>query len=145
MTQATGKMMLGFTNDTRNDARYVELIQEFLPRPILTEQDLQATQVRIDYLLDQEELTIEEQDYLNVLGSLVRDYEAINHSFTKVDPIELLHALLEESEQQPRDLLPIFGQESILAEIRQRQRELTIAQVKQLADFFQISPSAFLG
>ena len=33
----------------------------------------------IDSLIDRENLTSDEQDYLNVLGSLVRDYEDLYH------------------------------------------------------------------
>ena len=33
----------------------------------------------IDSLIDRENLTLDEQDYLNVLGSLVRDYEDLYH------------------------------------------------------------------
>ncbi|WP_235111312.1 hypothetical protein [Acaryochloris sp. 'Moss Beach'] len=71
-TKASGNMILG-TNDA---ASYENLVQEFIPRPIHTDQQLQAVQTRIDTLIDLErELTPDETDYLDLLGTLVWEYE----------------------------------------------------------------------
>ena len=77
MTQITGKTTLGSPNLNA----YLELLQTFPPRPITSEEDYQATQKVIDQLIDQGSLTTEEQDYLNVLGCLIRDYEDLYHPF----------------------------------------------------------------
>lgn len=68
MTQTTGKKTLGIANDHQ----YLELLKSFPPRPITSEDDLIKTQKMIDHLIDQGELTPDIQDYLNVLGSLIR-------------------------------------------------------------------------
>jgi HTH-type transcriptional regulator/antitoxin HigA len=77
MTQTIGKTTTGLFNSNA----YLELLQAFPPRPITSEEDYQATQAVIDQLIDQGNLTQDEQDYLNVLGSLIRDYEDLYHSF----------------------------------------------------------------
>jgi len=59
--------------------RYLQLLIKFPPRPIKSGEDFDKVQAVIDGLIDKENLTIEEQDYLNVLGSLVRDYEDLYH------------------------------------------------------------------
>ena len=48
---------------------------KFPPRPILSEEDFEATQAQIDTLVDKREITQDERDYLEVLGILVCDYE----------------------------------------------------------------------
>ena len=58
-----------------SSATYIELLQKFPPRPILTHEDFVATQSAIDALLDQPNLTVDEQTYLNLLGTLVYEYE----------------------------------------------------------------------
>ena len=141
MTQTTGKKTLGIDNNNQ----YLELLKSFPPRPITSEDDLIKTQNIIDSLIDQGELTQDEQDYLNVLGSLVRDYEELNHPIPKQDSVELLKALLEESNLQPQNLQAIFKNELEVFNILNRNTELTISQVKNLANFFKISPKAFLG
>lgn len=141
MTQTTGKKTLGIANEHQ----YIELLQSFSPRPITSEDDLIKTQNIIDHLIDQGELTPDEQDYLNVLASLVRDYEELNYPMLKQDSVELLKALLDESNLQPQDLQAIFKNALNVFDILNRNTELTISQVKKLANFFRISPEAFLG
>ena len=77
MTQTTGKTTLG----SPNHQAYLKLLQTFPPRPIASVEDYQATQKVIDQLIDQGSLTTEEQDYLNVLGCLIRDYEDLYFPF----------------------------------------------------------------
>lgn len=141
MTQTTGKKTLGIDNDNQ----YLELLKSFPPRPITSEDDLIKTQNIIDFLIDQGELTPDEQDYLNVLGSLIRNYEELNHPMPKQDAVEVFKALLEESNLQAQDLRAIFQNESDVLKILNRSQELTISQAKSLANFFKISPDAFLG
>ena len=54
---------------------YSELLQTFPPRPIKSEEGFLATQQVIDSLIDRAPLTPDEEDYLNLLGTLVYEYE----------------------------------------------------------------------
>lgn len=141
MVQATGKMTLGLPSNLN----YLELLQTFPPRPIANEDDFNKTQTIIDTLIDKDELTPDEQDYLSVLGSLIRDYEDINLTLPKLNPVELIQALLDDAGLQIQDLIFIFDNEITLSKILTNQQELTLSQIKKLAQFFKISPAAFLG
>lgn len=66
-------------NGLVTDDQYLKLLRKFPPRPIKSEEDFEQVQTVIDNLIDKEDLTSNEQDYLNVLGSLVRDYEDLYH------------------------------------------------------------------
>ncbi len=70
------------------DDRYLNLLITFPPRPIKLEEDFARIQAVIDNLVDQENLTLDEQDYLNVLGSLVRDYEDLHQNYIKENRID---------------------------------------------------------
>jgi HTH-type transcriptional regulator/antitoxin HigA len=122
---------------------YIELITTFPPRPITNEAELIATQNQINSILDKGKLTQDERDYLKVLGTLVYDYEDKNEPMPTLNGIELLKALLEESNLQPKDLVSICQSESIVLDIINKKRELTASQIKDLAAFFHISPAAF--
>ena len=141
MTQTIGKTILGLPSNLN----YLELLQTFPPRPIANEDDFNKTQKIIDTLIDKDELTPDEQDYLSVLGSLIRDYEDINLTLPKLNPVELIQALLDDAGLQIQDLIFIFGNEINLSKILTNQQELTLSQIKKLAQFFKISPAAFLG
>lgn len=141
MIQAIGKMTFGLPSNLN----YLELLQTFPPRPIANEDDFNKTQKIIDTLIDKDELTPDEQDYLSVLGSLIRDYEDINLTLPKLNPVELIQALLDDAGLQIQDLIFIFDNEITLSKILTNQQELTLSQIKKLAQFFKISPAVFLG
>jgi HTH-type transcriptional regulator/antitoxin HigA len=141
MTQTIGNMTLGLSSNLN----YLELLKTFPPRPIANEEDFNKTQKIIDTLIDKGELTPDEQDYLSVLGSLIRDYEDINLTLPKLNTVELIQALLDDAGLQIQDLTFIFGNEMTFSKILTNQQELTLSQIKKLAEFFTISPAAFLG
>ncbi len=131
-------------NGSRNTSAYIELIKTFPPRPIGSEEELRATQKVIDSLIDRGELTPDEQDYLNVLGSLVYEYEQLHEEpIPDIHGVELLKALIAEYNLRQEDLVPIFKTESIVSAVLSGQRNLTTTHIRKLADFFHISPAAF--
>ncbi|WP_421659015.1 helix-turn-helix domain-containing protein [Leptothermofonsia sp. ETS-13] len=59
--------------------------------------------------------------------------------------MELLKVLRTELNLGQKDLVPIFKKtESIVSEMLSGHRKLTISHIQKLANFFQISPAAFL-
>ncbi|MBD2018019.1 transcriptional regulator [Microcoleus sp. FACHB-53] len=114
----------------------------FTPRPITNDAELVATQNQINSILDKGKLTQDDRDYLKVLGTLVYDYEDKNEPMPVIKGVELLKALLEESNLQPKDLTSICQSESIVLDILNGKRELTASHIKELAAFFHISPAA---
>ncbi len=124
---------------------YIELLNQFPPRPIRSEAELLTTQAVIDALLDSGETTPERQDYLNVLGILVHEYEEKNISLPDLSGVELLKALVAEFELKQKNLVSIFKTESIVSAVLSGQRNLTVEHIKKLAEFFKISPAAFFN
>ena len=123
---------------------YLELISEFPPRSISSQAGLNAVQEVIDALLDQDELSEDEQDYLDVLGLLVVDYEKqLQLNIPDIHGVELLDALIKEHDLRQKDLVPIFKTESIISAILNGRRQLTVEHIQKLADYFNTSPSAF--
>lgn len=122
---------------------YIELLQEFPPRPIKSERELLATQKIIDFLINRVPLTPDEADYLNVLGTLVYEYEQTLETIPDINGVELLKVLMEERSLRQKDLVPIFKTESIVSDILKGRRELTKRHIEELAKFFHVSPTAF--
>ncbi|MFE1746619.1 type II toxin-antitoxin system HigA family antitoxin [Coleofasciculus sp. H7-2] len=121
----------------------MSLLKAFPPRPIATEEDFIATQQVIDSLIDRGTLTADEQDYLNVLGSLVHDYEELHHPLPTLQGVELIKALMVELNLRQKDLVPIFKTESIVSAVLNGKRQLTVEHIQKLANFFHISPAVF--
>ena len=140
-TPKSGKTTPAF----RSDRHYLALLEKFTPRPISSEEQLEATQKIIDSLISRPQLTPDEQDYLNVLGSLVREYEELYHSLPTLRGVELIKALLAELNLNIEDLIVIFKSKDRAADVLNNKSDLTVTEIQNLAEFFQISPAAFLG
>ncbi len=123
---------------------YIELITTFPPRPITNEDELIATQNRINSILDKENITKDDRDYLKVLSTLVYDYENQHHAIPTLKGVTLVKALLEESSLQPQDLIPICKSESRVLDILNGKSKLIESEIQRLADFFKMSPKYFV-
>ena len=124
--------------------KYLELLKQYPPRPIDNEEDLEMMQQVINRLLDKPQLTAEEREYLNVLGSLIYEYEENQEPIPDIYGLELLKFILEERNLQKQDLLSIFESKSTLDDILDGQQELTPIYIQKLANFLNISPDLFL-
>ena len=138
--------MTGISNSINSNImidRYIQLIQQFPPRPITNEEQLEATQIQIDRLLNKNELSSEESEYLNVLGALVFEYEQAQEPIPDIYGIELLKVLIQERQLLQKDLVSIFKTESIVSDILNGKRQLTVRHIQELAQFFNLSPAVF--
>lgn len=126
--------------------RYLQLLQAFPPCLITSEVGLKEAQSVINQLLDKSELTSEEEDYLDVLGTLVYEYEQQQEDMIPdIYGVELLKALISEYDLKQKDLIPIFKTESIVSDILKEKRQLTVRHIQELAKFFNLSPSVFFS
>ena len=126
-----------------NNTIYKELLNSFPPRPITSEEELEKTQVVIDALIDKGNLTEDERDYLNLLGLLTHEYEETQELIPDIFGIEILKVFMEEQNLKQKDLVPIFKTESIVSNVLNGKRQLTVEHIQKLADFFHVSPAVF--
>ncbi|MEA5599201.1 transcriptional regulator [Rivularia sp. UHCC 0363] len=122
---------------------YTNLLISFPPRPIKTEEDLEKIQEIVDNLLDKRELTEDEEDYLHLLGILIEEYEEKQDLVPDIYGVELLKALIVESNLKQKDLIPIFKTESIVSDILKGKRKMTVEHIQKSAELFHLSPAVF--
>lgn len=139
ITGETGKAIHSF----KSSNSYIDLLKTFPPRPINSEAKFLATQAVIDSLIDRGELTPDEEDYLDLLGTLVYEYEARHVHIPDLYGVDLLKALIAESDLRQKDLVSIFKTESIVSDVLNGHRKLTANHIEKLAAFFHLSPAAF--
>jgi HTH-type transcriptional regulator / antitoxin HigA len=139
MTKTIGKM----TNGLTDTASYTQLVVNFPPRPIRSEAELATTQAVVDGLLDAPNLTPAQQDYLNVLGTLIAEFEQTLGPLPDISGVELLKVLMAERELRQKDLVPIFKTESIISDVLHGRRKLTVEHIEKLAKFFHVSAAVF--
>jgi len=124
---------------------YAELLLAFPPRTINTEVDYAVVQGEIDHLVDYGDLTPDEQDYLDLLGTLVWAYEAHTeekHAY-ELRGAELVKGLIELYGLKLNDLKPIFKTKSIASAVLNGKRRLTVEQINKLATFFNLPHDLF--
>ncbi len=123
--------------------KYVDLLNEFPPRPIRSEQEFIAIQKVVDALLDAKRLSTDQKEYLNLLGMIIYEYEEKNVKIPDIHGVDLLNVLIEEWGLKQKELIPIFKTESIVSAILNGHRQLTVEHIQKLAEFFHVSPAVF--
>jgi HTH-type transcriptional regulator / antitoxin HigA len=123
--------------------KYIDLVNEFPPRPIRSKADFIAVQQVVDALLDADQLSSDRREYLNLLGIIIHEYEEKIVEIPDIYGIDLLHVLVEEWGLKQKELVPIFKTESIVSAVLNGRRQLTVEHIEKLSDFFHISPAVF--
>jgi HTH-type transcriptional regulator / antitoxin HigA len=98
----------------------------------------------VDSLLDREELTAPEQDYLDVLSDLIEAYESEHVEINPVGDADLLQFLIENRGTTQAGVARHAGiAESTISEVLSGKRSLNRSQIGKLARFFHVEPGAF--
>jgi HTH-type transcriptional regulator/antitoxin HigA len=84
------------TKPPHSSPGYLALLRAFPPRPIRGDDEHRRAAAVVNGLLDRPALTPDEEDYLDVLGLLIADYEESIYEHSEFTPVERLHHLMEE-------------------------------------------------
>src|SRR5437899_6952002 len=101
-TEATGKRIENMPSPKmkRRPSKaldgYLDLVRQFPLRPIRSETELDRAIAMINSLLDRDQLSPAEEDYLDVLGDLVERYEDHAHPIPDVSDEEMLRFLIDQ-------------------------------------------------
>ena len=138
-------MTTGSDRNTITHRSYQELLLAFLPRTINTEAHYSAVQHEIDRLVDFGDLTADEQDYLDLLGTIVWAYEADTEEKWNYElhGVDLVRGLIELYGLKLNDLTPIFKTKSNASAVLNGRRRLTVEQINKLATFFNLPHDLF--
>lgn len=99
----------------------------------------------IDRLLDADDLTSGEQDYLDVLSDLVERYEDEHIPIPEVRGVEMLRYLMDENGLKQTDLVSIFGTKSVVPEVLSGKRSLALSHIQGLSARFGLPADVFLS
>jgi HTH-type transcriptional regulator/antitoxin HigA len=122
---------------------YGELLKSFPPRRITSQEQYEEMQRVVDALLDKGDLTADEEDYLDLLGTLIYLYEQQTVHIPDIWGVELIKAFLSERGLRQKDLVSVFKTESIVSAVLNGHGKLTVEHIEKLAEFFNVSPALF--
>ena len=113
------------------------------PTPITSERQHREYISVLDKLASKDDPTNEEEKYAEVLLALIEAYEEEHHSIPDASPVEVLRTLMDANDLRQKDLVPLFGSESIVSEVLHRKRGLNKTHIEKLSKRFNISPVVF--
>lgn len=95
----------------------------------------------IDKVSEKPNATLE--SLIDILGTLIEDYENKHVPEPVGDPISSLKHFMEERNLKQSDLSEI-GSQGVVSEILNGKRTLNVAQIKALSKRFNVSPAVFI-
>ena len=104
---------------------------------------LEVYQIVLNYFENHPDLTFLE-DYLDTLSILIDNYEQKAYEIRKPTGVETLIFLMEQHNLKQKDLKDIFKTQSILSEILNGKRMLTLEHIKKLSEKFNTTPAVFV-
>ena len=132
------------TRQRKTKDPYFELVLRFPLRPIRSDKELNAAVKMVDSLLDRKDLASEEEDYLEVLGDLVEQYESEAHPIAPVSDMEMLRHLIKAKGISQTEVSKATGiADSTISEVLKGKRSLNRNHIGKLAQYFNVSPDVF--
>lgn len=100
-------------------------------RPIRTRRDYEAGLAEVERLWGAKSGT-PAGDRLDVLATLIDAYEAAHHPMDPPDPIDAIEFRIEQQGLTRKDLEPLIGTRTRVAEVLNRKRNLSIGMIRRL-------------
>ena len=123
---------------------YFALVRRFPLRPIESEAELERARTALNELLDRDSLDRDEEDYLDVLGLLIADYEDSIYEHPEFTPVERLRHLMEEHDLSQAELARRAAVAvTSLSDILNGKRRISPRVRAKFAECFGVSASFF--
>ncbi|MBI1306758.1 MAG: transcriptional regulator [Bacteroidetes bacterium] len=104
---------------------------------IKNDQDYEQALKRLETVFDAAPNTVE-GDEAEILTLLIDNYEKINYPIDAPDPIEAIKIRMEELNLKQKDLVGLIGGKSLISEVLNKKRKLTLAMIRKLNETLNI-------
>jgi HTH-type transcriptional regulator/antitoxin HigA len=123
---------------------YADLLARALPSVIHSEKENERYLALLEELDAKGKLSPAEQRLAELLTLLIEDFEEKEYALKPAKPVEILNELIKANGLKQKDLVDVFGTPSIVSEVLNEKRGLTIEHIKKLSRRFHLSPEVFL-
>ena len=125
---------------------FERVLAKVMPRVITTADEHARMLAEAEKLMDKgDRRTAEEDMILNLIAELIKNYELRHHPLPDPRPHEMLSYLMEQRGLKQADLIPIFKSSGYASDVVNGKRGISKAHALDLAEFFSVSPSLFIG
>ena len=112
-------------------------------KPIRSEADYEAALTEVEQLWGAKSGT-SQGDRLDILATLIDAYETDHFPIDPPDPIEAIKFRMEQQGLTRRDLEPLIGTRTRVAEVLNRKRSLSIGMIRRLHEALGISAEVLI-
>ncbi|SRR6266851_523219 len=112
-------------------------------KPVRTKKDHEAALAEVERLWGAK-LGTPEGDRLDVLATLIDAYEAARFPIDPPDPVEAIKFRMEQQGLTRKDLQPLIGTRTRVAEVLNRKRSLSIGMIRRLHQALGISAEVLI-
>jgi len=112
-------------------------------KPIRTKKDYEAAMAEVEHLWGAK-LGTPDGDRLDVLATLIDVYESEHFAIDPPDPIEAIKFRMEQRGLTRKDLEPLIGTRTRVAEVLNRKRNLSIEMIRRLHGALGISAEVLI-
>jgi HTH-type transcriptional regulator/antitoxin HigA len=129
---------------TLTETEYSALLHELAPRVIRSEAQHESYTEVLEELCARKKLTRDEVDLVDLLTLLIEEYEEKRYRLKPAKPTEIIRELMAARGWKQKDLAPVFGTTSIVSDVLNGKRQLTLEHVRRLSRTFHVSPEVFI-
>jgi HTH-type transcriptional regulator/antitoxin HigA len=98
----------------------------------------------LEKLLDTKHKTGAINDEIELLTFLIEKWDAEHNTFDEVDPVRLLHSLMEDHQMRAKDLVELLGiSKGYVSDILRYRKGLSKEVIRKLAERFKVRQEAF--
>jgi HTH-type transcriptional regulator/antitoxin HigA len=112
-------------------------------KPIRTKADYEKALAEVEHLWGAKSGT-PKGDRLDVLATLIDAYEAEHYPMDPPDPVEAIKFRMEQQGLSRKDLEPLIGTRTRVAEVLNRKRSLSIGMIRRLHERLGISAEVLI-
>jgi HTH-type transcriptional regulator/antitoxin HigA len=129
---------------TFNSQKYQQLLVNYQPKLIRTEDENQKALAIVEELMYCQNRTIEENELYELLILLIEKFEQEFYQPPTATPHSMIAFLLEQQNLDRQALIEVLGDSQTVAQLLDQKQMITSQQAKALGDFFQVDPHLFL-
>lgn len=122
---------------------YGELLSETQPEVVRNDEQNERYIQKLEELTSREIVTPAEEKLIALLTLLVEEYEDQNYVVPQAGPLDVIRHLMEEHRLRQKDLVDVFGTESIVSDVLNGKRDLAKEHIRRLSARFHVSPAVF--
>jgi HTH-type transcriptional regulator/antitoxin HigA len=122
---------------------YGTLLSKTMPEVVRDEEQNMVYIGQLEELTSRETVTGPESKLIELLTVLIENFEAKHYPVRGSGPLDVIRNLMEENHLRQKDLVDVFGTESIVSDVLNGKRDLAKDHIRRLSERFSVSPALF--